>query len=36
MSVAGTPTFAPVNATTTTLYLRRDGCGTSNDNPQRS
>jgi hypothetical protein len=36
MTVTGAVKFAPVNATTTKLYLRRDGCGTSNDNPHLS
>jgi hypothetical protein len=36
LAVAGTATFAPATAQTTTFYLRRDGCGTSNDNPHLS
>src|SRR5439155_7952307 len=36
LAVAGGATFAPTTAGTTRLYLRRDGCGTSNDNPHLS
>jgi hypothetical protein len=36
LAVAGTVAFAPTTAGTTTFYLRRDGCGTSNDNPHLS
>jgi hypothetical protein len=36
LAIAGTATFAPATAQTTTFYLRRDGCGTSNDNPHLS
>jgi hypothetical protein len=35
-AVAGAVSFSPSNATTSRLYLRRDGCGTSNDNPHLS
>ena len=35
-AVAGTVSFAAANAQTTRFYLRRDGCGTSNDNPHLS
>ncbi len=35
-AVAGTVSFSPSDATTTRFYLRRDGCGTSNDNPHLS
>lgn len=35
-AVAGTVAFSPSAATTTRAYLRRDGCGTSNDNPHLS
>lgn len=34
--VAGTVAFAPTTAQTPTFYLRRDGCGTTNDNPHLS
>jgi hypothetical protein len=34
--VAGGVTFAPATAASTKFYLRRDGCGTSNDNPHLS
>jgi hypothetical protein len=34
--VAGTVAFNPTPATTTRFYLRRDGCGTSTDNPHLS
>jgi hypothetical protein len=36
LAVAGDATFASTTAGTTRLYLRRDGCGTSNDNPHLS
>ena len=36
LAVAGKASFAPTTAGATTLYLRRDGCGTSNDNPHLS
>jgi hypothetical protein len=36
LAVAGTVAFAPVNATSTKFYLRRDGCGTAADNPHMS
>ena len=36
LSVAGTVSFAPATAGDTRFYLRRDGCGTSNDNPHLS
>src|SRR5438105_9532359 len=36
LSVAGTAAFAPATASSTKFYLRRDGCGTSNDNPHLS
>jgi len=36
LAIAGTATFAPTTAQTTTFYLRRDGCGTANDNPHLS
>ena len=35
-AVAGTANFAPATAGTTRFFLRRDGCGTSNDNPHLS
>jgi hypothetical protein len=35
-AVAGNVTFAAANAQTTRFFLRRDGCGTSNDNPHLS
>lgn len=35
-AVAGTVAFAAANPQTTRFYLRRDGCGTSNDNPHLS
>jgi hypothetical protein len=35
-AVAGKVTFAPTTAGTTEFYLRRDGCGTSTDNPHLS
>jgi hypothetical protein len=35
-AVAGTAGFAATTAGTTRFYLRRDGCGTSNDNPHLS
>ena len=36
LSVAGTVTFDPATAGSTKFYLRRDGCGSSNDNPHLS
>jgi len=36
LAVAGTASFATPTAGTTRFYLRRDGCGTSNDNPHLS
>jgi hypothetical protein len=36
LTIAGTAAFAPATAATTTMYLRRDGCGTANDNPRLS
>ncbi|HEY2543891.1 MAG TPA: hypothetical protein VGH92_12685 [Gaiellaceae bacterium] len=36
LAVAGTASFAATTAGTTRFYLRRDGCGTSNDNPHLS
>src|SRR5207249_2336056 len=36
LAVAGGVSFAPATAGNTTFYLRRDGCGTSNDNPHLS
>jgi len=36
LTVTGGATFASVTATTTKLYLRRDGCGTASDNPHLS
>jgi hypothetical protein len=36
VAVAGGVTFAPTTAGSTRFYLRRDGCGTSNDNPHLS
>jgi len=35
-AVAGGVSFAASNSQTTRFYLRRDGCGTSNDNPRLS
>jgi hypothetical protein len=35
-AVAGNVSFAAANAQTTRFFLRRDGCGTSNDNPHLS
>ena len=35
-AVAGKVAFASSSPTTTRFYLRRDGCGTSNDNPHLS
>jgi hypothetical protein len=35
-AVAGTVAFSPATATTSRFYLRRDGCGTANDNPHLS
>jgi hypothetical protein len=34
--VAGTVAFAPANPASTTFFLRRDGCGTTSDNPHLS
>jgi hypothetical protein len=34
--VVGGVAFAPADPTTTTFYVRRDGCGTSNDDPHLS
>jgi hypothetical protein len=36
LTVAGTAAFAAVDPTSVKFYLRRDGCGTSNDNPHLS
>ena len=36
LAVAGGVSFAATTAGSTTFYLRRDGCGTSNDNPHLS
>ncbi len=36
LAVAGTASFAPATPGSTRFYLRRDGCGTSNDNPHLS
>jgi len=36
LAVAGQASFAPATAASTELFLRRDGCGTSNDNPHLS
>ena len=36
LAVAGTANFAATTAGTTRFFLRRDGCGTSNDNPHLS
>ena len=36
LAIAGGATFAATSAGTTRFYLRRDGCGTSNDNPHLS
>jgi hypothetical protein len=36
LAVAGTVSFAAATPDSTTFYLRRDGCGTSNDNPHLS
>lgn len=36
LAVAGSATFADTSAGTTRFFLRRDGCGTSNDNPHLS
>ena len=36
LTVAGTAAFAAVNPTSVKFYLRRDGCGTSSDNPHLS
>jgi hypothetical protein len=36
LAVAGTASFATPAAQTTRFYLRRDGCGTANDNPHLS
>jgi hypothetical protein len=36
LAIAGTASFADTSAGTTRFFLRRDGCGTSNDNPHLS
>jgi hypothetical protein len=36
LAVAGSASFADTSAGTTRFFLRRDGCGTSNDNPHLS
>ena len=36
LAIAGGVSFSPTTAGDTTFYLRRDGCGTSNDNPHLS
>src|SRR5947199_3150932 len=36
LAVAGGVSFAATSTGSTTFYLRRDGCGTSNDNPHLS
>jgi hypothetical protein len=36
LAVAGNATFAAASAGTTEFFLRRDGCGTSSDNPHLS
>jgi hypothetical protein len=36
LAVAGTASFADTTAVTTRFFLRRDACGTSNDNPHLS
>lgn len=36
LAVAGSATFADTTAGTTRFYLRRDACGTTNDNPHLS
>ena len=36
LALAGTAAFATPAAATTRFYLRRDGCGTSSDNPHLS
>src|SRR5437667_4092009 len=36
LAVAGAAKFAATTAGTTRFFLRRDGCGTSNDNPHLS
>src|SRR5256714_4057186 len=36
LAVAGSVSFAATAPGTTAFYLRRDGCGTSNDNPHLS
>ena len=36
LAVAGTASFAAATSGSSTFYLRRDGCGTSNDNPHLS
>jgi hypothetical protein len=36
VAVAGTDTFSAPTAGSTRFYLRRDGCGTANDNPHLS
>jgi hypothetical protein len=36
LAIAGSASFADTSAGTTRFFLRRDGCGTSNDNPHLS
>jgi len=36
LAIAGTASFADTSAGTTRFFLRRDGCGTSDDNPHLS
>src|SRR5579864_5785477 len=36
LAVAGTAAFADASPGTTPFYLRRDACGTTNDNPHLS
>ena len=36
LAIAGKVSFAPTTTGDTKFYLRRDGCGTSNDNPRLS
>ena len=36
LAIAGGATFADTSAGTTRFFLRRDGCGTTNDNPHLS
>jgi hypothetical protein len=35
-AIAGAVSFAPANASSSTFFLRRDGCGTTSDNPHLS